>query len=394
MQEAYIVDGVRTPIGNFRGSLAAVSAVELGRLVAGELLRRTGLRGPDIDEVLLGCVLQAGLGQNVARQVALGAGVPREKTAMTINMVCGSGLRAVSLAAQAIRCNDAQVVLAGGTESMSNAPYLLPKARSGYGMGHGVLVDSMIQDGLWDVFNDYHMGVTAENLADRYHLTREMQDGFAAQSQQKAERAIAAGRFKEEIVPVSIPRKKGDPVVVETDEFPRPGTTTAALARLQPAFKTDGTVTAGNASGINDGAAGVLVASGEAVRTHGLTPMGRVVSYASAGTDPSVMGIGPVQAVRDALARAGWDLATVDLIEANEAFAAQSLAVARELGFDMAKLNVNGGAIALGHPIGASGCRILVTLLHEMRRRGSRTGLATLCIGGGMGIAMCVERVT
>ena len=393
MPEAFIVTGLRTPIGNFRGSLAPLGAAELGTLVAGELLRRSGLRGRDIDEVLLGCILQAGLGQNVARQVALGAGVPREKTAMTVNMVCGSGLRAVSLAVQAIRCGDAHMVLAGGTESMSNAPYLLPKARSGYGMGHGTIVDSMIRDGLWDAFNDYHMGVTAENLADRYQLTRQMQDEFAEQSQQKAERAIATGRFKEEIVPVSIPRKKGDPVVVEADEFPRPGTTAAALARLQPAFKTDGTVTAGNASGINDGAACVLVASEGAVRAHGLTPMARVVSYAYTGTDPSVMGIGPVQAVRDALSRAGWDLASVDLIEANEAFAAQSLAVAKELGFDMARLNVNGGAIALGHPVGASGARILVTLLHEMRRRGSRRGLATLCIGGGMGIAMCVERV-
>ena len=394
MPEAYIVHGLRTPIGNFRGSLAALGAAELGTLVARELLGRSGLRGQDIDEVLLGCILQAGLGQNVARQVALGAGVPREKTAMTINMVCGSGLRAVSLGVQAIRCGDAQIVLAGGTESMSNAPYLLPKARSGYGMGHGVLVDSMIQDGLWDVFNDYHMGVTAENLAERYHLTRQIQDEFAAQSQQKAERAIATGRFKEEIVPVSIPKKKGDPVVVETDEFPRPGTTVGTLARLQPAFKTGGTVTAGNASGINDGAACVLVASEEAVRAHGLKPMARVVSYAYAGTDPSLMGIGPVQAVREALSRAGWNLAAVDLIEANEAFAAQSLAVAKELGFDMARVNVNGGAIALGHPIGASGARILVTLLHEMRRRGSGRGLATLCIGGGMGIAMCVERAT
>ncbi len=392
MPQAFIVDGLRTPIGSFRGSLAALSAVELGTLVAAELIRRSGLRGQDIDEVLLGCILQAGLGQNVARQVALGAGVPREKTAMTVNMVCGSGLRAVALAAQAIRCGDARVVLAGGTESMSNAPYLLPKARSGYGMGHGILVDSMIKDGLWDVFNDYHMGVTAENLADRYHLTRQMQDEFAAQSQQKAERAIATGRFKEEIVPVSIPTKKGAPVIVETDEFPRPGTTAATLAGLSAAFKKDGTVTAGNASGINDGAACVLVASGEAVKAHGLEPMAQVVSYAYTGTDPSVMGIGPVQAVREALSRAGWDLASVDLIEANEAFAAQSLTVANELGFDMAKLNVNGGAIALGHPIGASGCRILVTLLYEMRRHGARRGLATLCIGGGMGIAMCIER--
>jgi acetyl-CoA C-acetyltransferase len=313
---------------------------------------------------------------------------------MTVNMLCGSGLRSVCLAAQAIRGGDAEIVLAGGTESMSNAPYLLPKARSGYGMGHGELLDSMIQDGLWDVFNQYHMGVTAENLAERYGLTRAMQDEFAMLSQQKAGEAIAAGRFKDEIVPVSIPQRKGAPLVVDTDEFPRPGTTLEVLAKLPPAFKKNGTVTAGNASGLNDGAACVLAASGDAVEKRRLTPAARVVSFACAGTDPSVMGIGPVRAVEDALSRAAWRLEEVDLIEANEAFAAQSLAVARELRFDMAKVNVNGGAIALGHPIGASGSRILVTLLYEMRRRGSKKGLATLCIGGGMGIAMCVERVS
>jgi acetyl-CoA C-acetyltransferase len=393
MKDAFIVDGVRTAVGTFRGALAPVGAVELGRIAAAALLKRIGLQGRDVDEVLFGCVLQAGLGQNVARQIAMGAGIPCEKTSMTVNMLCGSGLRSVCLAAQAIRGGDAEIILAGGTESMSNAPYLLPKARSGYGMGHGELQDSMIQDGLWDVFNQYHMGVTAENLAERNGLTRVMQDEFAVLSQRKAGEAMAAGRFKDEIVPVSIPQRKGASLTVDTDEFPRPGTTLEVLAKLPPAFKKDGTVTAGNASGLNDGAACVLTASGDAVEKHRLTPAARVVSFACAGTDPSIMGIGPVRAVREALARAAWRLEEVDLIEANEAFAAQSLSVARVLGFDMAKVNVNGGAIALGHPIGASGSRILVTLLHEMRRRGSKKGLATLCIGGGMGIAMCVESV-
>ncbi len=392
MPAIYLVDGVRTAIGNFRGSLSNVSAVELGRIVAAELLLRTGVPAETVDEVLIGCILQAGQGENVARQIAIHAGIPKEKTAMTVNMLCGSGLRAVCLAAQAIAVGDASCLLAGGTESMSNAPYLLMKARTGYALGNGELVDSLIHDGLLDAFHQYHMGVTAENLAVRYGLTREMQDAFAADSQQKAERAQAAGRFKEEIIPVAIPQRKGDPVLVETDEFPRPGTTVEVLAKLRPAFKQDGTVTAGNASGINDGAAALLVADEAVVARHGLAPLARIVSYAYAGTDPSIMGIGPVQAVRDALAKARWTLDDLDLIEANEAFAAQSLAVAQDLGFDSDKLNVNGGAIALGHPVGASGARVLVTLLYEMRRRGARKGLATLCIGGGMGIAMCVER--
>ena len=392
MQQAFIVSAARTAIGSFRGSLAQVSAAELGRIALIGALERAGVSPADVDEVLLGSVLQAGHGQNVARQSAMLAGVPKERTAMTVNMVCGSGLRSVALAAQAVRCSDADIVAAGGTESMSNAPYLLKKARAGLGMGHGELTDSMIADGLWDVFNDYHMGVTAENLAEKYGLTRQAQDEFSALSQQKAEKAIAEGRFKDEIVPVSIPQRKGDPVVFDKDEFPRAGTTAQSLGKLRPAFKKDGTVTAGNASGINDGAAAVLVASEAAVSKRGLKPLARVVSYAWAGTDPSIMGIGPVQAVRNALAKASWKLGDVELIEANEAFAAQSLAVAKELGFDMAKVNVNGGAIALGHPIGASGTRILVTLLHEMQKRSLKKGLATLCIGGGMGIAMCVER--
>jgi acetyl-CoA C-acetyltransferase len=393
MQDVYLVDGVRTAIGNFRGSLASVGAVELGKVAVLDLLKRNRLAGNEIDEVVLGCVLQAGLGQNVARQVALQAGIPKDKTALTVNMVCGSGLRSVSLAAQAIRSGDAELVVAGGTESMSNAPYLLPKARSGYGMGHGDVLDSMVHDGLWDIFNRYHMGMTAENLAQQYGVTRQMQDEFAALSQQKAEKAIKDGRFTEEIVPVAIAQKKGDAIVFAVDEFPRPGTTAEGLAKLRPAFKEGGTVTAGNASGINDGAAAVLVASGKVAAQYGLRPMARVVSYAYAGVDPSIMGIGPAQAVRQALARAGWELGEVELIEANEAFAAQSLAVAKELGLDMQKVNVNGGAIALGHPIGASGSRILVTLLYEMQRRSARKGLAALCIGGGMGIAMCLECV-
>ncbi|MFA6004573.1 MAG: acetyl-CoA C-acetyltransferase [Elusimicrobiota bacterium] len=393
MKNAFIVAGARTAIGSFRGGLADVSAAELGRVLIAELLKRGNIPGEAVDEVLLGCILQAGLGQNVARQSALLAGIPKEKTAMTINMVCGSGLRAVALASQAVRCEDAAVVAAGGTESMSNSAYVLKKARAGLGMGHAELTDSMIYDGLWDVFNNYHMGVTAENLAEKYGLTRQSQDEFAVLSQQKAEKAMAEGRFSEEIVPVVMPQKKGDPIVFSKDEYPRAGATAEKLGKLRPAFKKDGTVTAGNASGINDGAAGVLVAGEDAVKKHGFKPLARIASYACAGTDPAIMGIGPVAAVRGALAKAGWNLADVDLIEANEAFAAQSLAVAKDLGFDMAKVNVNGGAIALGHPIGASGARILVTLLHEMKKRSVKKGLATLCIGGGMGVAMCVERV-
>lgn len=392
MKDVFIVEAVRTAIGNFGGAFAGTGAVDLGAAVVKALLERTKVGAAEVDEIVLGCVLQAGLGQNVARQVLVKSGLPIERTAMTVNMVCGSGLRAVAAAAQAVKAEDASLVIAGGTENMSQAPYLLKQARYGYRMGHGELVDSMIYEGLTDIFNGYHMGVTAENLAAKYGLSREAQDAFAAESQNKAEKAIGAGRFRDEIVPVVIPQKKGDPVVVDKDEFPRPGVTVEALGKLRPAFKAEGTVTAGNASGINDGAAAVMVVDQEEMERHGLEPLARIVSYGWHGCDPSIMGIGPVEAVRLALSRACWNLDEVDLIEANEAFAAQSLAVAKDLGFDMDKVNVNGGAIALGHPIGASGARILVTLLHEMRRRKAKKGLATLCIGGGMGIAMCVER--
>ncbi len=392
MKEVFIVDGVRTPIGSFGGSLADFSSVELGKVVTKAVMERGGVNPADIDEVLMGCIYQAGLGQGVARQVAIGAGIPVEKTAVTLNMLCGSGMRAVATAAQNILCGDAEMIIAGGTESMTNAPYLLKKGRYGYKMGHGELIDSMIGDGLWDVFNNYHMGMTAENLAARFGLTREEQDKFAAGSQNKAEKALRENRFAAEVVPVMVPQRKGDPVAFAKDEYPKSGVTVESLARLRPAFKKEGTVTAGNASGINDGAAALLIASGEAVRTRGLKPMARLVSYGWAGVDPSIMGIGPVEAVRKALGKAGWQLKDVELIEANEAFAAQSLAVAKELGFNKDIVNVNGGAIALGHPVGASGARIVVTLLHEMRKRGLKKGLATLCIGGGMGIAMCVER--
>jgi len=392
MKEVFIAEGVRTAIGNFSGGLAEVSSVELGRTVVKALLARTGAAAENIDEVLLGNIYQAGQGQNIARQVQLGAGIPKEKTAMTINMVCGSGLRAVAMAAQQIMCGDAGLIIAGGTESMTNAPYLLKKARAGYRMGNGELTDSMIHDGLWDVFNNCHMGITAENLAEKYGITREEQDKLAAESQNKAEKAIKEGRFGDEIVPVLIPQRKGDPLVFDKDEFPRAGVTAEGLAKLKPAFKKDGTVTAANSSGINDGAAAVLAASEEALKEYNLKPMARIASYGWAGVDPAIMGIGPAEAVRLALKRAGWQLKDVELIEANEAFAAQALAVAKELGFNPDIVNANGGAIALGHPVGASGARILVTLLHEMRRRNAKKGLATLCIGGGMGIAMCVER--
>ncbi len=389
MSEAFIMSAARTAVGSFGGSLAGVSPVDLGATAVKAALERAGRKPEELDEILLGCVLRAGLGQNVARQVLVRAGAPIERTAMTINMVCGSGLRSVAAAAQAIKAGDAGLVVAGGTENMSAAPYLLKQARTGYRMGNGELVDSMIYEGLTDIFNGYHMGITAENLAAKYGLTREEQDAFSAASQNKAEKAMAEGRFKEEIVPVAIPQKKGDPVLFQTDEFVRAGVTAEALGKLRPAFKADGTVTAGNASGINDGAAALVVAS-EAEAKKG-TPLARIASYGWHGCDPSIMGIGPVEAVRVALRKAGWKLEDLDLIEANEAFAAQSLAVARELKFDMARVNVNGGAIAIGHPIGASGARILVTLLHEMKRRKARKGLATLCIGGGMGIALCVE---
>ncbi len=391
MKDAFIVDGIRTAIGNFNGTLAPLGSVELGKVVVSELLKRNSLEGKEIDEVLLGCILQAGQGQNVARQAAIGSNIPQEKTAMTINMVCGSGLRAVTLAAQAIKSDDAELILAGGTESMSNAPYLLLKARTGYRMGHGELVDSMIRDGLWDIFNDYHMGITAENLAEKYNSSREEQDQFACSSQNKAEKAIKEGKFVDEIVPVEIPQRKKDPIIFKQDEFPRFGATVEGLAKLRPAFKKDGTVTAANASGVNDGAAALLVASQQAIDDYKLTPLAKIVSYAYHGTDPAIMGIGPVEAVKKALGKAGWTLNDVELIEANEAFAAQSLAVVKDLGLNPDITNVNGGAIALGHPIGASGARILITLLYEMKKRQVKKGLATLCIGGGMGIAMCVE---
>jgi acetyl-CoA C-acetyltransferase len=392
MNDVFIAGAVRTAVGSFGGSLSSMSAVDLGKAVVSELLSRTRVSPADVDEVLLGCVLQAGLGQNVARQIAIKAGLPVEKTAMTINMVCGSGLRAVAAAAQEIKAGDSSLVVAGGAESMSQAPYLLNKARTGYRMGDASLVDEMIQDGLWESFNGYHMGITAENLAAKYGITRAEQDAFAAASQIKAIAAIEAGRFKAEILPLAIPQKKGDPIVVDRDEAPRVGVTVESLAKLKPAFKPDGTVTAGNASGINDGAAALLVASGDAVKAKGLKPMARIASYGWVGCDPSIMGIGPVEAVRLALRRSGWKLEDIDLIEANEAFAAQAMSVARELKFDMARVNVNGGAVALGHPIGASGARILTTLLYEMERRNAKRGLATLCVGGGMGVAMCVER--
>lgn len=391
-REIVIASAVRTAIGSFQGTLANVSATQLGAIVLEAALERAEVAKEAVDEVIMGNVLQAGLGQNPARQAAIKAGLPQEVPAMTINKVCGSGLKAVHLAVQSILSGDAEVVLAGGMENMSQAPYLMEGARSGYRMGDQKVVDSMIRDGLWCAFNDYHMGITAENLCERYGLTREEQDEFAAWSQEKAQRAISEGRFREEIVPVPIPQRKGDPVLFATDEFPRAGVTAEALAKLRPAFKKDGTVTAGNASGINDGAAVLLVMSGEKARELGVKPLARIVANASAGVDPSIMGIGPVPATQRVLAKAGLTLDQIDLIEANEAFAVQSLAVGKELGIAKEKLNVNGGAIALGHPIGASGARILVTLVHELgKRSGAKYGLATLCIGGGQGVATVVE---
>lgn len=393
MKEVMIVGATRTPIGSFRGSLAPLSAAELGAVAVHRLLESSGLPAETIDEVIFGQVLTAGCGQNPARQTAIAAGLPVSTPATTVNLVCGAGLKAVQLAAQAIRCGDADVAIAGGQESMSNAPYLLDGARSGLRFGHTGLQDSMITDGLWDAFNDYHMGITAENVARQYGISREQQDAFAARSQQKAAAAIEAGRFDAEIAPVTVKQGKKPPLVVSRDEQPRPGTTAEQLAQLRPAFlPVEGTVTAGNASTLNDGAAAVLLMSGERARESGLPILGRIVSYAVTGVDPSVMGIGPVSACQTALARAGWTLDDVDLIEANEAFAAQALAVGQQLGWDAQKVNVKGGAIALGHPIGASGCRILVTLLHEMQRRDVKKGLVTLCVGGGQGIALTVER--
>jgi acetyl-CoA C-acetyltransferase len=389
--EVVIVSAVRTALANFNGSLKNVSAPELGGVVIKGALEAAGVKPEQVDEVIMGNVLQAGLGQNPARQAAFKAGIPESVSSMTINKVCGSGLKAVHLAAQAILAGDAEIVVAGGMENMSQAPYILKNAREGFKMGDQKLVDTLTGDGLTCVFNNYHMGVTAENLAAKYSITREEQDQFSAWSQEKAVNAIESGKFKDEIVPVVIPQRKGDPVVFDTDEYPKKGTTVEKLAGLRPAFKKDGTVTAGNASGINDGAAAVVVMSKAKAEELGIQPLVTIKANASAGVDPSIMGIGPVPAVRKALEKASISIEALDLIEANEAFAAQSLAVDRELHFDKEKLNVNGGAIALGHPIGASGARILVTLIHEMKRRNSRTGLATLCIGGGQGVATIVE---
>ncbi|HSW34955.1 MAG TPA: acetyl-CoA C-acetyltransferase [Steroidobacteraceae bacterium] len=392
MTSVVIVSAVRTAVGKFGGSLAGQSAVSLGAIVIRESLARAQMDPARIDEVIMGQVLAAGCGQNPARQASLGAGLPEHVPALTINKVCGSGLKAVALAAQAIAAGDAEVIVAGGQENMSQAPHVLPGSRDGWRMGDVQAVDSMIRDGLWDAFNQYHMGMTAENVARRQGITREQQDRFAVASQNKAEAAQKAGRFRDEIVAVKVPQRKGDPVVFEQDEFVRHGATLESMSGLKPAFAKDGSVTAANASGINDGAAAVLVMSEARASVLGLEPLARIRAYASAGLDPAYMGLGPVPASRRCLERAGWSAADLDLLEINEAFAAQACAVNQEMGWDPDRINVNGGAIAIGHPIGASGCRILVTLLHELRRRDGRRGLASLCIGGGMGIALAVER--
>ncbi|WP_294636934.1 acetyl-CoA C-acetyltransferase [uncultured Aquabacterium sp.] len=392
MTDIVIVAAARTAVGKFGGTLAKTPAAELGAVVIKDLLRRTGVSGEQISEVILGQVLQAGCGQNPARQAVIKAGLPNSVPAMTINKVCGSGLKAVMLAAQAIRDGDAEIVIAGGQENMSLSPHVVPNSRDGMRMGNWSMVDTMINDGLWDVYNQYHMGITAENVAKQYGISREEQDALALASQQKAAAAIEAGRFKDEIVPVVIPQRKGDPVVFDTDEFVNRKTSAEALAGLRPAFDKAGSVTAGNASGINDGAAAVMVMSAAKAAELKLPVLGRIASYASAGLDPATMGMGPVPASRRALQRAGWTPAELDLLEINEAFAAQACAVHKEMGWDTSKVNVNGGAIAIGHPIGASGCRILVSLLHEMGRRDAKKGIASLCIGGGMGVALTIER--
>jgi len=392
MQEVVIVAATRTAIGSFQGALANVSAVDLGAAVIRQLLAQTGLDPALVDEVIFGQVLTAGAGQNPARQTAIKAGLPHAVPALTLNKVCGSGLKALHLGAQAIRCGDAEVIIAGGQENMSLSNYVMPGARTGLRMGHAKMIDTMISDGLWDAFNDYHMGITAENLVDKYSISREAQDAFAAASQQKAVAAIEAGRFVAEITPILIPSRKGEPVAFATDEQPRAGTTAESLGKLKPAFKKDGSVTAGNASSLNDGAAAVLLMSASKAKALGLPVLARIAAYANAGVDPAIMGIGPVSATQRCLAKAGWSIEQLDLIEANEAFAAQALAVGQELQWDASKVNVNGGAIALGHPIGASGCRVLVSLLHEMLKRDAKKGLATLCIGGGQGVALALER--
>lgn len=389
MTDIVIAAAARTPIGNFNGALSSVPAHVLGSIAIAEVMKRGKVTGADIDEVVLGQILQAGQGQGPGRQAAIAAGIPVEKTAYTINQLCGSGLRAVALGYQAIKTGDAKIIIAGGQESMSLAPHCM-HLRGGTKMGDAQMIDTMIKDGLWDAFNGYHMGQTAENVAQKWQITRDMQDEFAANSQNKAEAAMKAGKFKDEIVPVTIKGRKGD-TVVDTDEFPRAGVTKEALGTLKPAFAKDGTVTAGSASGINDGAAALLLMSTDEAKARGITPLAIIKSWATAGVDPAIMGSGPIPASKAALIKAGWKASDLDLIEANEAFAAQACAVNKDMGWDTAKVNVNGGAIALGHPIGASGARVLVTLLHEMQKRGARKGLTTLCIGGGMGIAMCVE---
>ncbi len=391
-ENVVIVAAGRTAIGNFGGTLAGLPASQLGVTLIKGLLERSGLSPDQIDEVILGQILTAGTGQNPARQAALGAGLPYKVPAMTINQLCRRRLRAVHLGWQGVATGDADIVIAGGQESMSQAPHVLPKSRDGQRLGDWKLLDSMLCDGLIDAFNNYHMGVTAENIAKKYAIARNTQDHFAADSQQKAEAAQKAGRFRDEIIPVVIPQRKGDPIVFESDEFPRHGTTAEGLGKLRPAFDAEGTVTAGNASGINDGAAGVIVMKESKASELGLKPMARLVAFASAGVDPAIMGTGPIPASTKCLQRAGWAIQDLDLIEANEAFAAQALSVNQEMGWDASKVNVNGGAIALGHPVGASGARVLVSLLFEMQRRDARKGLATLCVGGGQGVAMAVER--
>ena len=392
MTQVVIVAAARTALGKFGGSLAKVPAPELGATVIKALLEQTGVSGDAISEVIMGQVLTAGSGQNPARQSVIKAGLPNHVSAMTINKVCGSGLKAVMLAAQAVACGDAEIVIAGGQENMSASPHVLPNSRDGFRMGNTQLIDTMIVDGLWDVYNQYHMGITAENVAKAGNVSRETQDAFALASQQKAIAAIDSGKFKAEIVPVVIPQRKGDPVVFDTDEFPNRKTNAESLAGLRPAFDKAGTVTAGNASGLNDGAAAVMVMSADKAKELGLTPLATIKAFASTGIDPAVMGLGPVSASKRALEKAGWGASDLDLMEINEAFAAQACAVNQEMGWDTSKINVNGGAIALGHPIGASGCRVLVSLLHEMVKRDAKKGLTSLCIGGGMGVALAVER--
>ncbi len=391
-EKVVIVAAGRTAIGTFGGSLAGVPAHSLGATVISGVLERAGLKPEQVDEVIFGHVLTAGTGQNPARQAAIAAGIPETTPSMTINKVCGSGLKTVHLAAQAIMCGDADIIVAGGQENMSLSPHVLPKSRDGQKMGDWKLQDSMIVDGLWDAFNNYHMGVTAENIAKEFKISREEQDEFAAASQNKTEAAQAAGNFDDEIIPVEIPQRKGDPVVFDKDEFPRAGVTVEGLAKMRPAFDKEGTVTAANASGLNDGAAAVVVMSESKAKELGLEPLATIAAYSSAGVSPTIMGTGPIPATQKCLEKAGWKYEDLDLIEANEAFAAQAISVNKGVGWDTSKVNVNGGAIALGHPIGASGCRVLVTLLHEMKRRDAKKGLATLCIGGGLGVALAVER--